>query len=150
MNYDLAIFLISEKVRGVTVSYEVDAQGKATSTSLCKTFDHSIKVGDFAVVPTDTRHKMTACRVEAVDVEPDFDSTGPFKWIIGVIDRANFEDIKAQEEEAVSRIKSAEKRRRREQLRKDLIQDAEGDLKALPIYSPHEDAPEDGDTQADA
>ena len=86
MNYSTAIFLISDDARGVLVSYETDSDGKGVKPFvLVKTLDKSISVGDHVVVETDTRHRMTVCRVEEVDAEPDFDSDQYIKWIVGTI-----------------------------------------------------------------
>ena len=130
MNYSRAIFLISDEVRAVYVTYEADEHA---SRSMFKTLDSSIKADDYVVVPTNTRHKMTVCRVAEVDVEPDLEGSDDLDWIIGVVNRADFEDIQRQENEAINKIKSAEKRRKRDELRKALLADAEDELKALPI-----------------
>lgn len=135
MNYSTAIFLISDKARAVMCSYEPVPEGQKPSTTLYKTFNADISVGDYVVVPTDSRHHMTVCRVEDVDVEPDFDTTKEVNWIIGVVNRADFDAIKSQEGDAIAKIKSAEKRRKREELRESLLADAEDDIKKLPIYS---------------
>lgn len=132
MNYSRAIFLISDDVRAVLVTYEKDDDAPRT---MYKTFDHSIKVDDYVVVPTSTRHGMTVCKVVCVDIEPDLEEDKDVDWIIGTVDRANFEDITRQEDDAIRKIKSAEKRRKRAELRESLLADAEEDLKALPIYS---------------
>lgn len=131
MNYTRAIFLISDDVRAVDVTYEPDDNAPRTTY---KTFDRNIRVDDYVVVPTNTRHKMTVCKVVAVDVDPDLESAAEMNWIIGVVDRADFEDITRQENEAVDKIKAAEKRRKREELRKSLLADmADDEIKALPI-----------------
>lgn len=136
MNYTRAIFLISDDVRAVMVTYEDTENAPRT---MYKTFDQSIKVDDYVVVPTDTRHKMTVCKVVEVDVDPDIESGSKLEWLVGTVDRASFVDIKRQEDEAIDKIKSAEKRRKREELRKALLADVEDDVKALPIYSRQSD-----------
>lgn len=138
MNYSMAIFLISDKARAVMVTYEA---GDNAPRTMFKTLDQSIKVGDYVTVQTDTRHHMTVCQVAETDIEPDFDSSATVKWIIGVVERADFDDLVRQENEAIARIKSAEKRRKREELRESLLADANGDLKALPIYSRADEKP---------
>lgn len=138
MNYSTAIFLISDSVRAVEATYEADTEKTTAPRTVFKTLNSDIKVGDYVVVPTNTRHNMTVCKVAAVDIEIDLETTEEIAWIIGTVDRADFEDLKRQEDEAIAKIKSAEKRRKREQLRRDLLADAEDDLKALPIYERHE------------
>ena len=141
MNYSTAIFLISDHARAVMVTYECDENGSKAARTLFKTLNQTIKVDDYVVVPTNTRHHMTVCKVVEIDVEPDFETAKDVEWIIGVVDLADFEDIKRQETEAISRIKSAEKRRMRAELRDKLLDDAGDDVKALPIYSVGGDAP---------
>ena len=70
-----------------------------------------------------------------VDVEPDFESSTQIDWVIGVVDRVDFIKIAAQESAAISTVKSAEKRRKREEPRATLVADAGDELKALPIYN---------------
>ena len=130
MNYSTAIFLISDDARGVLCSYEDDGSRK-----LFKTLNPDIKTDDYVVVPTTTRHKMTVVKVVEVDVDPDYESATQIDWIIGVVDRATHEDLLNQEAVAVSKIKQAEKKQARDKLREGLLDVANGELKALPIYS---------------
>lgn len=124
MNYSSAIFLIDKTVRAVKVSYEQDGNGKPSGAlTTFKTFDHSIQPEDFVIVPTDTRWKMTACRVEEVDVEVDLDSTVQLQFLVGTIDRTAYENIVAREKAAIVTIKSAEKRRKQEELVAALMKD---------------------------
>lgn len=125
MNYSTAILLIRKDVRVVTVSYEADpVTGKAIGNLYSfKTLDPDLKVGDFVVVPTETRHHATVCRVELVDVEVDFDSGVKLKWIISKLDKTHYDEIVAKEEEIIVSVKKAEKRRRQEELAGKLIAD---------------------------
>jgi len=131
MNYSRAIFLISDEVRAVNVTYE--AHDNAAKTTY-KTFDRDIKADDYVVIPTDTRHEMTVCKVVEVDVEPDLESSADMKWIIGVVNRADFEDIKKQEDDAIQKIRVAERKRKRRELRETMIADFDDEIKKLPIY----------------
>ncbi len=142
MNHSMAVFLISDQARAVLVTYEPDPDnnGRKSDRTMYKTLDQAIKVGDYVVVPTDTRHKMTVCKIVEADVEPDFDSAVELKWIVGTVNTVDFDKIKSQEGDAIAKIKSAEKRRKREELAKDLMADAGNDLKKLPIYSSGEQA----------
>ena len=140
MNYSRAIFLISDDVRAVECTYEAEDDAPRT---MFKTLDQGISVDDFVVVPTGTRHKMTVCKVVAVDVEPDLESGSDIDWVVGVVNRADFESIKSQEGEAIARIKAAERRRKKKELRETMLADAEEDIKALPIYTAR-----DGDEEA--
>lgn len=142
MNYSTAIFLMSDAARGINVSYEQDSDGKGVHPyTLFKSLDQSLEKGDYVVVQTDTRHHMTVCRVEEVDVEPDFDRSAEVRWIVGRVELEDFDKLKAQEDAAIDQIKRAEKRSKREELRKKLEEMAGEDLKALPaIGVPTEDA----------
>lgn len=136
MNYSTAIFLISDECRAVMAIYEADElSGKKAARTMFKTLDPDVKVGDLVIVPTDTRHGMTVVKVTDVDVEPDLQTSADIKWVVDKIDADNFDNLKAQEDAAIASIKSAEKRKQREELRKALIADAADDLKALPIYT---------------
>jgi len=136
MNYSKAIFLVSDDVRAVEATYERDQVEKPAPRTVFKTLNPKIKAGDYVVVPTSTRHLMTVCQVVAVDVEIEFENGPDLDWIIGTVDRADFETIKRQEADAITKIKSAEKRRKREELRQALLDDVgEEEIKALPIYS---------------
>lgn len=126
MNYSTAVFLINKAVRAVKVSYDRDATNPekfAGTLTMFKTFDPDVKVGDFVVVPTDTRWNMTVCRVEQVDVEVDLESSTTASWLVGVVDRGAYVEVLAQEDAAIIAIKSAEKRRRQEELAAALMKD---------------------------
>jgi len=130
MNYSTAVFLINKNVRAVQVTYEATENA---SRETFKTLDKSIKVDDFVVVPTDTRHKMTVCKVVAVDVDVNFDSSAPMAWIIGVVDRGPWQVVMSQEGDAIAAIRAAEVNKKRDDLRKALLADHADQLKALPI-----------------
>lgn len=124
MNYSTAIFLVRKDIRAVAVSYEVDKDGKGVGPFVVyKTPNPNIDVGHYVVVPTDTRHGMTVGRVEEIDVEIDFDSPVQVKWIVDGVDRQAYEAVLAAEGEAITAIRSAEKRRKQEELAAKLIAD---------------------------
>lgn len=114
MNYSTAVFLINANVRAVLCTYEAEDHAKKT---MFKTLDKSVRVGDLVVVPTDTRHKMTVCKVTDVDVDVDFDCATPVNWVVTKVDRAAHETTLSQEAEAIATIKSAETRKKRDELR---------------------------------
>ena len=126
-NYSIAIFLVREDVRAVTVSYEVDKDGKGFNLNTFKTLDPTLKVGDYVVVPTDSRHNMTVCRIEAIDFEIELTESRPIDWLIaGPISRENFLAIKAAEADAIEQIKAAERNRARKELASKLLEDNPG------------------------
>lgn len=142
MNYSTALFLVRNDVRAVTVSYEIDAEGKGKRPfTAFKTMDPSISVGQYVVIPTGTRHDMTVVRVEEVDVEVDLDSPVQMSWLVGPVDVTAYQAILAAENEAVAAIKSAEKRRKQEELAAKLLADNPDlqrlkDFGAPPVLAP--------------
>lgn len=142
MNYSKAIFLINKKVRAIKVSYEkpsgtnpnYDSKGNSIKLTMHKTMDPDVKVGDFVVVPTKTRHNMTICRVEEVDVDPCFEDSVEIEWIIAVVDKDVYEAHVEQEAVAINKIKSAELKKKRQELAEALIADAGDEIKELPIF----------------
>lgn len=138
MNYSTAIFLISDDVRAIMATYEA---GDGAPRTMFKTLDQRIKVNDLVVVESGTRHKVTVCKVIEVDVEVDFDCPTKVEWVKGLVDTADADEIKRQEEDAINKIKSAEKRSKREELRAKLMADVgEDSIKSLPIYTADEKA----------
>lgn len=124
MNYSTAIFLINKSVRAVRVSYDQDSAtpGKpAGNLTLFKTFDTSLAPGDYVIVPTDTRWRMTVCRIEDVDVEIDLESNAQVGWLVGRADRGDYDTVVAEEEAGIAQIKSAEKKRKQDELIASLV-----------------------------
>lgn len=106
MNHSKAIFLFSDAARAIHVDYE--GSERNPQRILAKTMDPNVKAGDFVIVPTDTRHKMTVVKVIAVDVEYDIESPEAVNWVIGVINPADYQDIVAKEQQAISLLRAAE------------------------------------------
>lgn len=130
MNKSLQIFLINSKTRAIETEYEPGDK----STRVFKSLDAGIEVDDFVVVQTSTRHNMTVVKVVAVDVDVDFDDKTVMQWVVSKVPVEDFEALVAQESKALETISKAEKFRRRETLRKDLLADTESEVMALPIY----------------
>lgn len=135
MNLSTAIFLINDSARAIRVNYDT-VSGQET---IVKTLDPDIKVDDYVVVETSTRHGMTVVKVTEVDLDIDLDSNVQIKWVVTKIDPEKHRQLLAQEALALSAIQSAEKRRRKDELRKSLFADHVETLKALPCYSVVED-----------
>jgi hypothetical protein len=131
MNYSTAVFLINKNIRAVLGVYDPD--DKNAKRTPFKTLSADIKIGDFAVVPTGTRHNMTVVKIVDIDVDIDFDSVAQVEWVIAVVDRSEYEKTLEQEAVAIQAIKSAELRQKRDSLRKALFADHVETLKALPI-----------------
>ena len=129
------VFLLRNDVRVIGCSYEPEAgnfQDHAPVSNTFKSLDEDIKLGDFVVVPTDTRHKMTVMRVEEVDMEPLIESDSKIDWIIGVVDKSGFDEMQAQEKAIQAKIASAKRRKKQEELKAELLADMdEADLTAI-------------------
>lgn len=128
-NYSTVLFLVNKQVRAIKCAYELNAKGEPCGNlTIFKTFDPSIKVGDDVVVPTTTRVNKTVVRVAEADVEVDLESAVQVDWIIGAVDSAAFQVVLGKEQEAISKIKAAELRKKRDELAATLLAniDAEG------------------------
>lgn len=146
MNLSTAIFLINNKVRAIHAIYEAidepaQRHGNPPKVTMFKTLDQTIKVDDFIVVPTDTRHKMTVVKVTETDVDVDFESSANVHWIIGRVDRRPYEDLLVREGETVKAIQSATRRKKRDDLRETMLADHVQDLKLLPMASMNGEGP---------
>lgn len=130
MNYTTAVFLINDDVRAIACTYE---EGDKAARTIFKTFDKTIRAGDFVIIPTDTRHKMTVVKVVDTDVDIDFDSSVPVSWIIGKVDAEPYKSTLALEEEAVETIKAAEKKKKRDEMRSAVFSHREEMLNGLAL-----------------
>ena len=137
MNYTTTIFLVNKRARAIAVSYGEKA-GEQHYTF--KTLDPAIAVGDLVVIPTNTRHLFTVGKVEAVDVDVDFDGDIQFKWLAGKVDTLAYSATLEAENEVNKTIRSGELRKKRDDLRGALIADASA-LNGLAIVDMTADAP---------
>ncbi len=133
MNYSSAVMIINHDIRAIRTSYEPGTNGKEPSTYIYKTIDKTIKKGDYVVVPTDTRWGFTVNRVEAVDVDVDFDSDVILKWILSKVDVAGNKQTIQEEEKWVMALQQSEKLKRREALAKQLVETHGESVKQLMI-----------------
>lgn len=133
MNYSTAVFLINQSIRAVRGVYEDPRENPGVKRELFKTMDPDIKVDDLVVVPVNTRHKFTVVKVVEVDTDFDPDSPEECRWIVTRIDVEEHRDILAQEQKAITAIKSAEIRKKREDLKRNLFADHIATLKGLEI-----------------
>ena len=141
MNYSTAILLINTNCRAILGTYEADVEGQPpVKRELFKTFDDTIAVDDIVMVPTNTRHKVTAIKVVEIDVEWDVNVQGEVKWIIGKVDQPAFKALQAQEGEAIHAIKESEKTHARNTLKAKMFAHMNPDqVKALQIAGPAPD-----------
>jgi len=140
MNYSTAILLINPACRAIKAIYDQDPTDEnkpRAKRTLFKTFDPSIKAGDIAMVPSTTRHMVTTVKVTDVDVEWDVHSCEEVKWVIGVIDQAEYISLKSQEEAAINQIKESEKTFERNELKKKMFAHmTEEQIASLQIAAP--------------
>lgn len=137
MNYSIAIFLINRDARAVKVTYEAEVAGKPPMERYTyKTLDPDIHVGDLVVIPTDTRHNMTVCKVVETDVDIDFDSSKEIKWIISKVDTGAHDAVLAKEAQAITAIRSAEVRKKRDDLAAALFKDNPDLVALMPSNGP--------------
>lgn len=129
LNYATAVFLINDKARALRGTYEA---GENAPRALFKTFDATIKKDDLVIVPTNTRHNMTVVKIVEVDVEIEIETDSPV-WIVGKVDPSPYNALLGAEQEAISAIRSAEKTRKREELKKALLADTEAKISGMPI-----------------
>lgn len=118
-NFSLLAFLVNDSVRCISATYEA---ADNSPREQFKTLDQTIKPGDFIVVPTGTRHKMTVCKVVEVDLEPDLESSVTMEWVVQKIDRSEFETLIAREEQSIRKARDVEKSHLRREMREKIFQ----------------------------
>ncbi len=127
-NYTTILFAFNKKLRAVKVTYEPEQCGYTY-----KTLDPDIKVGDYVVIPTTTRHKMTIGQVSEVDILVDIDSSLELKWIIGKVDKQAHDVVIKGEEEIVNEIKQSEANARIKQIQENMAAFKTDKLKTMAL-----------------
>lgn len=135
MDNSKIVFLINDTVRALKAKYE-----DTGAEEIFKTFDATMVVDDLAVVQSGTRYSMTVVKVTAVDIDVNFDSTTPIKWVVQKVDKAAFDAILGQEAQAISAVQQAELRRKKEELRQTMFKDHEDSIARLALNN-HTDTP---------
>lgn len=130
-NSSTVLFLVNDDLKAVRVSYE---ESNRSVETIKKTFLPDLKVGDYVLVETETRWGATVCRVSALDVEVDFNSSAKIGWVFAKIDMAELDTLKEEERRALSIITEARKREAKANLRKTILAQCGDELKALPSY----------------
>lgn len=139
MNYSTAILVMNTDARCVKVIYEPDTDHIKQTRGMFKTFDKTLKVDDFVVVPTDTRWSLTICKIVDVDVDDWMDTSKEIGWVVGRVDMADAEKVKAWEADAIQGLKDAEKRKRRREMQASMTEamnEKEKEGLALMLASP--------------
>ena len=136
MHNSRKVFLLegNKEPRCVLAAYL--ATEKADTTEF-KTFNPTIRVDDYVVVPSSTRHNMTVCKICEVDVEPTLDTDDKIDWIVCTIDRSSYMDTIKQEGIFIDAVKEAEKASLKKKLREDFLANVDvSDLKIVE-YKPN-------------
>lgn len=128
MKQSLIVFLINDSVRAIKGRYEEGGVDTAF-----KTLDQDIKVDDYVVVQSSTRHGMTVVKVTAVDIDVDLEANAEMLWAVQKIDMASFGVTLEQEQKAIAAVNAAEKARKKEELRRSLFANHEATIAALEI-----------------
>lgn len=142
MNKTLAVFLISDSCRLIACAYEVDEKGNAKDGKTCsfKTFDPAIAKGDLVIVPTGTRVGFTVVKVIEVDTQGeinfDRDDGIDYKWIVGKFDRSLYDEGVAKERTLLEAVATAERNKKREEMRKALLENVPEDQKVALLGAP--------------
>jgi hypothetical protein len=123
-NYSTAVMLFNDDIKGVLATYEPETNfptGKTTPKKVFfKTLDKTLKVGDIAVVPSNTRHNFTTVKIVETDVTPDFDSDIEADWIVAKVDIEAHTAILEEEKVFVNEMKKSEAIAKKETLRKNM------------------------------
>lgn len=128
MNESKIVFLINDDVRAVKACYEPDGK-----SDYFKTFDDSVAVDDLVIVETNTRHGMTVVKVTEIDAEVNLESSENVRWIVGKVDFDHHERLISQEKEAIAAVHSAERARKKRELKEALFADAQDKIETLAI-----------------
>lgn len=123
MNLSTAVFLISDEVRAIGVTFD---QGNHYRTEekqyVYKTCDQAICVGDYVIVPVGASDEYKVAIVRSVDADVNYKSDIQYKWVVSKLDLAEYISLKEREQLAIQEVKRIERRSKREQLRKDLVE----------------------------
>lgn len=139
MNYSTAILVMNPEARCVKVIYEPDTEHVKQTREMFKTFDKTLKVDDFVVVPTGTRLNLTVCKIVAVDTDDWMDTSKEIGWVVGRVDLADATKLKEWEATAIEGLKDSEKRKRRRELQASMTEamnEKEKEGLALMLASP--------------
>lgn len=119
--------MVTKELRAVIVSYEDNGRKQ----SMKKTFIPDLKVGEYVLVRTGTRHNATVCRVERVNVNVDYSSTEEVGWIASRVDLDEFDRLEKLEGDALFIIENAERRAVEEEMRAKIQAQCGPELAAL-------------------
>lgn len=137
-NYSTAIMLFNKNIKVVKVSYDPLPSSPVVapppypfpapkvayhekSLTAYKTLDASLKVGDYVIVPTNSRHNMTVCKVEEIDVVVDLESNTKIGWLVGKVDRQDYDKSIQVEEEWINVMKASAVKKKHDELKESMM-----------------------------
>jgi predicted Mrr-cat superfamily restriction endonuclease len=130
------VFLINDDARAIEAQYE--PHGPVT---VFKTMRSNIAVGDLVVVQSTTRFEATVVKVTSIDVEPDLESSTPINWVVDTIDNDAFKELLKGEDEAVQAVQTAERLRKKAEMRANLMKGHEAKINSLALANHADEAP---------
>lgn len=119
MHGSMKVFLLDDAPICVKVNYDPDKTHGQTDYHF-KTWEKDIKVDDFVVIPTNTRHGYTVGKVTEVDVEPDLEANYEMKWVVSIINVPAYIAMAEKEKEFISIANRAEREAKKKQLREQM------------------------------
>lgn len=118
MNPKTAIFIVNPDVRAMRVLYENDQSPK-----IVKTLNKDIKVDDLVIIQTGTRFGFTAVKVVETDIVINMNGTADMAWVHQIVDKKIYDNLAEQEAKIIGVVASADMRRQRQEMAKDLVAD---------------------------
>ena len=124
MNYSASITLIDERVRVIDVKF-VNTARETPKICSYKSLDPNIGVGDLVVVPAlyqDGKSRFSVAEVVGVDGELEIDSKEiEYKWVVQRVNMSDYNDVLIREKAAIDILRKADRKQRRINLAKTLI-----------------------------
>lgn len=128
MNKSTVLFLVNDSLKAVEVAYDESGQNKKT---IKKTFRDDLKVGDYVLAETNTRWNAAVCKITRINVQIDFESAEPVGWVFATVDMNQLDSLRKLEEEALLIIEEADRRKRKAEMRKTVMENCGNELAAL-------------------
>lgn len=118
MNPSLYSFLAEPSCRAVKVEYDPDSKlnNNYNICRLYKTLDPTISVDNLVVVPTETRHGFTVCKVVEVDLQVNYNGNDEYRWVLGKVDKAAYDALLDQDKAVKSKIGKIEENKIKREL----------------------------------
>lgn len=123
MNYSTLHSLVNENIKFVSCVFSgTDLDGKnrvGSRTYTYKTNITDIAIDDLVIVEcagVSSNFNFAIVKVVAIDEEPDYSDSVNYKWVVGKVDLASFNALKAEEDLVVANVKRLEKQAKRAQL----------------------------------